>query len=64
MPHGTTAPQLRILLVDEQAAARDLVIRTLGALKYRLDSVASGRDALVRARQVRADLILLSATLT
>jgi len=62
MPHRTTAPPLRILLVDEQPAARDLVVRALGALKYRVDSVASARDALVRARQDPADLILLSAT--
>jgi CheY-like chemotaxis protein len=63
MPHGTTAPQLRILLVEEHGAARDLVIRALGPPQYRVDSVATGRDALARARQDRPDLILLSATL-
>jgi DNA-binding response OmpR family regulator len=63
MPQGTTAPQPRILLVEEQAAARDLVAIALDPLQYRIDSVASGRDALARARQDRADLILLSATL-
>ena len=63
MPHGTTAPPLRILLVEEHAATRDLVIRALGPLPYRADSVATGRDALARARRGRADLILLSATL-
>ena len=63
MPQGTTAPQPRILLVEEQAAARDLVVRALGPLQYRVDSVASGREALARARQDRPDLILLSATL-
>jgi CheY-like chemotaxis protein/HPt (histidine-containing phosphotransfer) domain-containing protein len=63
MPQGTPAPQLRILLVEEQAAARDLVVVALGPLKCRVDSVATGRDALARSRQHRADLILLSATL-
>lgn len=63
MPHGTAAPQLSILLVEEQAAARDLVVRALGPLQHRVDSVATGRDALARAQRGRADLILLSATL-
>lgn len=63
MPQGTTAPQPRILLVEDQAAARDLVVRALGPLKHRIDSVASGRDALAQGRQDGPDLILLSATL-
>ena len=63
MPHGTPAPQLRILFVEEHGAARDLVVRALGPLKYRVGRVATGRDALARARQDRVDLILLSATL-
>lgn len=62
MPQGTPARQPRILLVDEQAAARDLVVVALGAL-YHVDSVATGRQAVARSRQNRADLILLSATL-
>jgi DNA-binding response OmpR family regulator len=62
MPQGTTAPEPRILLVEEQGAARDLVVLALRPLKYRVDSVASAGDALARARQDRPDLILLSAT--
>jgi CheY-like chemotaxis protein/HPt (histidine-containing phosphotransfer) domain-containing protein len=63
MPQGTPAHQPRILLVEEQAAARDLIVVALGPLKYRVHSVATGRDALARSRQDCADLILLSATL-
>lgn len=62
MPHGTPAPPLQILLIEEQAAARDLMLRMLDPLQYRVDSVAIGRDALARARRDRIDLILLSAT--
>ena len=32
MPQGTTAPKLRILLIEEQAAARDLVVLVLSRL--------------------------------
>jgi DNA-binding response OmpR family regulator len=63
MPQGIPAPQPRILLVQEHAAARDLMVRALGAPKYRVDSVATGGDALARARRDRPHLILLSATL-
>jgi CheY-like chemotaxis protein len=63
MPQGIPAPQPHILLAAEHAAARDLAVAALGALKYRVDSVATGRDALTRARRDRPDLILLSATL-
>lgn len=63
MPDGTTAPKLRILLAEEQAAARDLVVLVLSRLRYQIDRAATGRDALVRARREPADLILLSATL-
>src|ERR671919_2031147 len=62
MPQGTTAPEPRILLVEEQGAARDLVVLALRPLKYRVDSVASAGDALARAQPDRPDLILLSAT--
>jgi CheY-like chemotaxis protein len=63
MPQGTPARQPRILLVEEQAAARDLVVVALGPLQCRVDSVASARDALARSRHDRPELILLSATL-
>lgn len=63
MPEGTTAPKLRILLAEEQAAARDLVVLVLSRLRYQIDRAATGRDALIRAQREPADLILLSATL-
>ena len=63
MPQGTTLPPPRILLVEDQAAARAFVVRALGRLKCQVDGVTSGRDALARARQDGAHLILLSATL-
>ena len=59
----TTAPGLRLLLAEEDAASRVLVAEALGPLEHRIDSVASGREALARAAQERPDLILLSATL-
>jgi DNA-binding response OmpR family regulator len=63
MPHGTPAPKLRILLAEEQAAARDLVVLVLSRLGYQIERAATGRDALVRAERQSADLVLLSATL-
>jgi DNA-binding response OmpR family regulator len=63
MPQGTTAPKPRILLAEEQAAARDLVVLVLSRLHYQVERAATGRDALARAERQGADLILLSATL-
>lgn len=63
MPQGTPAPQPYILVVEEQTAARDLMVVALGPLNCRVDSVRTGSDALARSRQDPPDLILLSATL-
>jgi len=63
MPHRTTARQLRILLAEEQAAARDLVVLVLSRLRYQVERVATARDALARAERASPDLVLLSATL-
>jgi DNA-binding response OmpR family regulator len=63
MPHGTPPPKLRILLAEEQAAARDLVVLVLSRLRYQVERAATGRDALARAERQYADLVLLSATL-
>lgn len=63
MPERSAAPKVRILLAEEQAAARDLVVLVLGRLHYRIDRVATGRGALDQAQREPADLILLSATL-
>ena len=54
MPHGTTAPKLRILLAEEQAAARDLVVLVLSRLRYQIERAATGaRRACPGAAAVR-----------
>jgi CheY-like chemotaxis protein len=63
MPDGSAALPPRILLAEDQAAARDLVKLVLGRLHYRIESVASGASALALALCDPADLILLSTTL-
>lgn len=63
MPQRTTAPKLRILLAEEQAAARDLVVLVLSRLDYQVERVGTARDALARAERQGVDLIFLSATL-
>ena len=63
MTEGATTPKLRILLAEEQAAARDLVVLVLSRLGYYVERAATGRDALIRAQRECPDLILLSATL-
>jgi CheY-like chemotaxis protein/HPt (histidine-containing phosphotransfer) domain-containing protein len=63
MPDGTTAASPRILLAEEQAAARDLMKLVLGRLHYRIEIVASGGRALAQAQRCPTDLILLSTTL-
>ena len=62
MPHGTTEPKLRILLAEEQAAARDLVVLVLSRLHYQIERAATGRDALP-ARGSRAPIWSCSAQL-
>jgi hypothetical protein len=42
MPDGTTASKLRILLAEEQAAARDLIVLVRGRLNYRIEHVRPG----------------------
>jgi CheY-like chemotaxis protein len=63
MPEGTAAPELRILLGEEQAAARDLVKLVLGRLRHQIESVANGGAVLALARDDPPDLVLVSTTL-
>ena len=56
-------PSARILLAEEQAASRDLVVLVLGKLDYQIDVVGSARDALTRLNSLRPALLLVSATL-
>jgi DNA-binding response OmpR family regulator len=58
----TGAPPPRILLADEQASSRDLVVLALGKLGYVVDAVATARDVLHRAGSTKPSLILLSST--
>ncbi|HSA81971.1 MAG TPA: Hpt domain-containing protein [Geminicoccaceae bacterium] len=63
MPPPTTAvPLPRILLAEEQAVSRDLVVVVLGKLGYPIEAVATADDALQRAESTRPSLILLSTT--
>jgi DNA-binding response OmpR family regulator len=63
MPDGIPAPPHRILLAEEQAAARDLVRLGLDRLNCRIETAQSAEDALAKARHEPADLVLLSTTL-
>jgi DNA-binding response OmpR family regulator len=56
-------PSARILLAEEQAASRDLVVLVLGKLDYQIDVFGSARDALARLDSVKPALLLVSATL-
>jgi two-component system, response regulator PdtaR len=56
-PAGT---KLRILLAEDDAGARDILIETLTTLGYDVvAAVASGVDAADRAREVKPDAVLL-----
>jgi two-component system sensor histidine kinase/response regulator len=47
--------RLRVLIVDDNAAAREILQEALGALTGRVDEVASAREALAAIRQHDAD---------
>jgi CheY-like chemotaxis protein len=51
-----------ILLAEEQAGSRDLVVLVLDKLGYSIESVATARDVLHRAGSTKPSLILLSTT--
>jgi CheY-like chemotaxis protein len=56
-------PAHRILLVEEQAVSRDLMVLVLGRLNYAIDTVGSGRAAVQSVQRTRYALVLLSTTL-
>jgi CheY-like chemotaxis protein len=65
LPNASTttgAPLPRILLAEEQAVSRDLVIAALGKLGYPIEAVATARDVLHRVGSTEPSLILLSTT--
>jgi DNA-binding response OmpR family regulator len=53
----------RILLVEEQAVSRDMMVLVLGRLNYQIETVNSAKAALERVRQTRFALVLISTTL-
>ncbi len=57
------APSHRILLAEEQAVSRDLVVLVLGKLGYRIETVTTARDLLQRVGVRPPSLLLLSSTL-
>jgi CheY-like chemotaxis protein len=56
-------PMPRLLLVEEQAVSRDLVLLVLGRLHYQIDAVSTAAAALERLQQGHYALVLLSTTL-
>jgi two-component system, chemotaxis family, chemotaxis protein CheY len=52
-------PLERILIVEDDAAIRELIAEILSAEGYLIDQAANGRDALLRMQCVRPDAILL-----
>jgi DNA-binding response OmpR family regulator len=56
-------PSQRILLAEEQAASRDLVVLVLGKLGYRIETVATARELIERLGPDKIALLLLSTTL-
>lgn len=53
----------RILLVEEQAVSRDMIMMVLGRLNYQIEMVTSARAALERVRQSRFALVVISTSL-
>ena len=56
------SPSHRVLLAEEQAVSRDLVVLVLGKLGYRIETVATARDVLQRVGSSAPALVLLSTT--
>ncbi len=56
------SPSHRVLLAEEQAVSRDLVVLVLGRLGYRIETVATARDVLQRVGSSAPALVLLSTT--
>ncbi|MGC4084128.1 MAG: response regulator [Vicinamibacterales bacterium] len=48
----------RILVVDDEASVRELLVKTLSLVEYDVDSAADGRAALEQLRQHQYDLLI------
>ncbi len=51
-------PEARVLVVDDDAVARDLLVEALQKEGYAVEAVADGAEAIQRGRQTRFDLVL------
>jgi excisionase family DNA binding protein len=52
------APRARVLVVDDEASIRDLLVKTLALAEYDVDVASDGRSALDRLRTDAYDLII------
>ncbi len=57
--NGYLGPRKRILVVDDLAENRGVVMAMLGQLGFDLDEAVNGRDGLEKAHALRPDLILM-----
>jgi excisionase family DNA binding protein len=48
----------RVLVVDDEASIRDLLVKTLALAEYQVDEASDGRSALERMRVVPYDLLI------
>src|SRR5437016_1709680 len=55
---ATGAARPRVLVVDDEASIRDLLVKTLALAKYDVDVAADGRSALERMRMYPYDLLI------
>ena len=55
---ASTATRPRILVVDDEAAIRDLLSKTLALAEYDVDLAQDGRHALERLRMIPYDLLI------
>ena len=58
-PRGTDRSTSTILVIDDEAAARDLVNRTLTRAGYRVQTASSGKEGLEMAGRIRPSVITL-----
>jgi signal transduction histidine kinase/DNA-binding NarL/FixJ family response regulator len=56
---GYAGPRRRLMVVDDLAANRDLLVRLLQPLGFELAEAGGGEEALARAAEFRPDLILM-----
>ncbi|MGN7999014.1 response regulator transcription factor [Sphingomonas sp. 22176] len=60
---SVSSPALRILVVEDDAQLRALLVRQLGTLGYTVEAVADGRSAITTLGQAQFDAVLLDRLL-